>query len=232
VKWHSVSERTSYVRDDPRCYSFPRMPRTALQTRKQDFVRHEIFEAALTRFLAQGYDANTAEDIAEAAGVSRRTFFRYYASKDDVMVKAVDSYGDFLVASVRTAPPDRRPLDLVRHVAVSVANTVVALPRTREAMTITLGSPSARRAQLLELEIVTRQLSAAFEKRLGRRAGGRAPYLIASMTMAVLAQTLGTWYEQPDAKIAGIVDDTIAALTSVLAGPPSTRLRRVGKGSR
>ena len=51
-----------------------------LQERKQELVRAELFNAAWQLFGERGYEATTVAQIAAAAGVSRRTFFRYYAS--------------------------------------------------------------------------------------------------------------------------------------------------------
>jgi len=50
-----------------------------LQSKKQDLVRHEIWHAAIDLFYLQGFDEVTIDQIAERAGVSRRTFFRYFA---------------------------------------------------------------------------------------------------------------------------------------------------------
>ena len=62
----------------------------SLQERKQELVRAELFNAAWQLFGERGYEATTVAQIAAAAGVSRRTFFRYYASKEDVLVETSD----------------------------------------------------------------------------------------------------------------------------------------------
>ncbi len=48
-------------------------------------VRHDLSTAAIDLFLANGYDRTTVDDIAAAAGVARRTFFRYFRSKEDAV---------------------------------------------------------------------------------------------------------------------------------------------------
>src|ERR1035437_5759799 len=58
----------------------------SLKLRKQQVVRDALSAAAERLFLSQGFEETTVEQIALAAGVSRRTFFRYYKSKEDVMV--------------------------------------------------------------------------------------------------------------------------------------------------
>src|SRR5262245_58236029 len=101
------------------------MSRPPLARRKQDFVRTEIRHAALDLFAATGYDATTVEAIATRAGLSRRTFFRYYASKDDLMAQAIDDYGDVLTAAIAETPSDLPPFVLLRRAIHQVARFVV-----------------------------------------------------------------------------------------------------------
>ena len=67
-----------------------------LQKLKQQVVREAIWNAAIDLFTKQGFDETTVDDIAEAAGVSRRSFFRYFASKDDLMAQGMHTYGALL----------------------------------------------------------------------------------------------------------------------------------------
>src|SRR5512133_1110731 len=67
-----------------------------LKARKQQVVRDALSAAAEELFLARGFEAVTVEEIARAAGVSRRTFFRYYESKEEVMAERADKLGEQL----------------------------------------------------------------------------------------------------------------------------------------
>ena len=69
----------------------------SLQERKQELVRAELFNAAWQLFGERGYEATTVAQIAAAAGVSRRTFFRYYASKEDVLVETSDELAEAML---------------------------------------------------------------------------------------------------------------------------------------
>ena len=89
-----------------------------LRERKRRETRQRIAEAGQRLFLVNGYDATTLDAIAEEAGISRRTFFSYFKSKDDVILfwQEADSAG--LIADLLKTSPDVAPLDAVRDVMV------------------------------------------------------------------------------------------------------------------
>lgn len=87
---------------------------------KRTAVRRELTLVALELFQAHGFDSTTVDRIAEAAGMSRRTFFRYFASKEDLVVGKWELIGDDIVAALQARPADeddwtalRRALDVV-----------------------------------------------------------------------------------------------------------------------
>src|SRR5260370_6463750 len=75
-----------------------------LQARKQQVVRDAIWDAATDLFADKGFDETTVDDIALAAGVSRRSFFRYFASKNDLMAHGMVNYGAELTAALDACP--------------------------------------------------------------------------------------------------------------------------------
>jgi len=207
-----------------------------LQVRKQHFVRSEIWNAAVDLFAEKGYDNTTVDEIAQAAGVSRRTIFRYFASKDDVMVQAMETYGDLLVDAVRESAGADQPLTIVERAVRHLAGFVVVQPRVRVMMGIMHDSRAARAAQQSEYAAMIDRVGAAFAE-VVPSAGPHSPRLLASVTLMLLEETFRTWYAKPT-DVGGIVDEVVAAfrgLTPVSgrpAEPPARRRSRHSPSSR
>lgn len=88
--------------------------------RKRQETLHRITEAGIKLFGARGYDATTVDEIAIEAGISRRTFFHYFKSKDDILLSLQRGMGERVVAALDEQPPDARPLDAARRAFLSV----------------------------------------------------------------------------------------------------------------
>src|SRR5207245_9584963 len=80
-------------------------------------------EAALSLFNERGFDAVTIDDIASAADVSRRTFFRYFASKEDVILSDHPRRLDELQAALDRRPAEEPALTALRNAVLCLADT-------------------------------------------------------------------------------------------------------------
>lgn len=77
-----------------------------LRERTRRAVRREIAAAACTLFVERGYAATTVADVAAAVGMSQRSVFRYFATKEDMLVGKIDLVTDDLLAALRARPLD------------------------------------------------------------------------------------------------------------------------------
>lgn len=91
-------------------------PADRLRERKRRETRQRIAEAGQRLFLAKGYEGTTLDAIATEAGISRRTFFSYFKSKDDIILFWQEADSDSLYADLLKTSPDVPPLDAVRDV--------------------------------------------------------------------------------------------------------------------
>jgi AcrR family transcriptional regulator len=81
--------------------------------RKRERTRATIADAAIDLFETRGYDATTVADIADAADIGTRTFFDYFASKDEVLFPKVDARVLATIDAIATRSPDDRPADVL-----------------------------------------------------------------------------------------------------------------------
>ena len=91
----------------------PGQPAVGLRERKKARTRASIREHAMRLFREQGYGETTVEKIAEAAEVSPSTFFRYFPTKEDVVIS--DDYDPLLIAAFRAQPPEMSVVDALRE---------------------------------------------------------------------------------------------------------------------
>lgn len=85
---------------------------------KKARTRDELVQKALDLFARKGFEATTVEDIAAAAGVSPRTFFRYFANKEEVLFPCKDEELASLQAALSARPPEETPLQVMRAAVV------------------------------------------------------------------------------------------------------------------
>jgi AcrR family transcriptional regulator len=95
-----------------------------LREQKKQETKKRITEKGIALFLQRGIDHTTLDEIAEAAGISRRTFFYYFASKDEILLSLQSGIGEMLADAVRKAPATSTPIDAVRDAVVSVCNSI------------------------------------------------------------------------------------------------------------
>jgi AcrR family transcriptional regulator len=184
-----------------------------LRERKHELVRSAIWDAAVDLFARKGFDETTVEEIAEAAGISRRTFFRYFGSKSDLMGQGIVTYGTMLTEAIGKSPSGIPLLEVMRRTAQEVVTRAAAHPRMRDVMKIARTNPAAREAQFKRLPEVQERVAAAYTPRCGKgRGDGLKPRLLAAMTMALLDVTFQQWYEREREEIGQTAEQVFAVV--------------------
>jgi AcrR family transcriptional regulator len=98
--------------------------RPGLREQKRRETLRRIAEAGMRLFTANGFEATTLDAIAAEAGISRRTFFHYFKSKDDILLSMQRVYDDALAAAVVAQGPGIPPLVAAREALVDLLSTV------------------------------------------------------------------------------------------------------------
>lgn len=93
-----------------------------LRERKRRETLQRIAETGLKLFIANGYEATTLDAIAEAAGISRRTFFYYFKSKEDILLAWQSGITDLLRAAITQESTDQSPIDAVRNALLKLSS--------------------------------------------------------------------------------------------------------------
>jgi AcrR family transcriptional regulator len=203
------------------------VPPTLLD-RKRQLVRDAISHAAWALFAAEGYEATTVDEIAARAGVSRRTFFRYFSSKEDVAVGTSDSFAEEFLAEFRARPPRESPLDAIHHALRSMvlARTADAA-EVRAIIRLLRESPTVRRAMLARNARMEERLAALIVQRVGADAKrDPTPALVAFVARAMMDTAFNVWYDQRPPDVGAMVDELFRRLRDVVA-PARTRARAV-----
>ena len=191
----------------------------SLQARKQQFVRDAIWDAAIDLFAAKGFDETTVDDIAEVAGVSRRSFFRYFSSKSDLMAHGIVSYGAALTEAIQACPRTWTPSRIFRATVLEVAKRQAAQPRTRKIMEIAGKYPGAREAQLARIAEVQDHIAAAFARHSSKKTSDDlTPQIFAALTLSILGVTFRAWFHSGQ-DISAAVERVFATLDHFTAEP-------------
>ena len=196
----------------------------SLRLRKQDVVRDALAAAARELFLANGFERTTVEQIARTAGVSRRTFFRYFESKEDVLAKGADRFGQRLHAALAARPPNEAPLVAIRNALVPAIEAALQKPEMiRCTIRLLRETNSLRQVVMARNSRLEERIAALMTRRLRARAADSTPMLLGFVTRALLDTAFNAWYDHETEDVAGLVDDLMARLRAVVSAsaPPA-----------
>jgi AcrR family transcriptional regulator len=186
----------------------------SLQERKQELVRTEISNAAWRLFGARGYEDTTVAEIATAAGVSRRTFFRYFASKEDVLVETTDELAEAMLAAMEARPADEPPLVAIERALVPVLESRIAdTERLHTIIRLLRESRTLRRAMLERHALLEERLAVLLALRLGTDTiTDSTPALLAFVARAMMDTAFNVAYDQGRTDVAALVAELFTKL--------------------
>ncbi|WP_043670499.1 TetR/AcrR family transcriptional regulator [Streptomyces xylophagus] len=190
--------------------------KSGLREMTRRMVRTQIAETAMTLFVANGFEQTTVEQIAGAVGMSGRSVFRYFPTKEDMVVGHMDEIGDRLAEALAARPLDEDSWTALRHAMQPHLDELTADADTNIAVARMLDATPALRPSLLNkrarwadtlLPDITRRLRGPTRTRELR---ARA---IVSSALACLNVAVDEWARTDGTKPIGELLDT--ALTAV-----------------
>jgi AcrR family transcriptional regulator len=191
-----------------------------LRERKKARTRASIREHALRLFREQGYSVTTVEQIAAAAEVSPATFFRYFPTKEDVVLQ--DDMDVITIAALNAQPLELGPVAALRAAAAqSLADMTGAdKERFRETSRLTVQVPEIRARALDEFIRTIDGMAAALAGRVGRAPDDFAARTLAGAIIGVIMSATMPGLLGEDADIPDIFGRIDAALAQLEAGLP------------
>ena len=188
-----------------------------LRERKKARTRAAIREHALRLFREQGYHETTVEQIAEAAEVSPSTFFRYFPTKEDVVLQ--DDFDVLGTEAFEAQPAELSPVAAFRAAAAQMLATLTPeeLARFRETTELALTVPEVRARAMDEFARTIDEIAAAVARRTGRAPDDFAVRNVAGAVIGVIMSATMPWAEAPSDDMFERID---AALAHLEAGLP------------
>lgn len=170
-----------------------------LRERKHEFVLREIEQAAWELFATVGFDRATVEEISRRAGVSRRTFFRYFRSKEDLLSFSVEHCGQRIAQRFAEAPMSRDPLAALEESMISVMQEDLKDTRQpKEMLGLMFEEPNLRGRFLCALGRWVPILSKELVKRKAYRGDAGRCDLAAALYCTAFDQAHLRWYRESD----------------------------------
>lgn len=202
--------------------------REGLRERKKAETHQALTKAALDLADRLGPDRVTVEAIADAAGVSPRTFFNYFSSKEDAIVGIAPAQSSALLADLLSRPEGEPPLDALRAVMLAAAERLQAvgddwvirhrLIQRHHSLAVTRASWFAE---------VERRMTEEIARRTGLDPGLDVyPALVVSATIGALRVAIDVWQERERAgALEALIDDAFDVLAHGLQLPYSVASR-------
>ena len=192
-----------------------------LAARKKERTRQQLAEAAAQLFYRHGYDATTVDDIVTAVDVSPRTFFRYFPTKEDLVVAlGQTSMGSFLDALAERPAGETLLTSVQRAIENSFALSWQDTTRVRSFLTLLHDTPVLRARWLEESNHNRGLLAGVIAARTDGNPSGTRSLLIAGAIILAMDTALQVWFDQDDEdEIAPFVYRALAELTTPLLTP-------------
>ncbi len=180
-------------------------------------ARGRLEQAAMELFIERGFEQTTVTEIATRAGLTQRTFFRYFADKREVLFWGAGALQELLVSTVASAPDGTAPIDAVAA-ALEAVGPVFAERReySRRRQAVIDANPELRERELIKLATLASAIAGALRK---RGVSDPAASLTAEAGIAVFKIAFMQWvYETGPADLPQIIRESLDELKAVTAG--------------
>lgn len=170
---------------------------SGLRERKRADTHARVHSAAMALFDRKGFEATTLDDIATAAGVSRRSLFHYFASKEDIVLSTKAGLGDLIEAAVARRPADEPLLAMAENALTDMASDFQG-PGPRALARLIHDTPALRSGDQARYEALEGRLARAMAARKGLAPDDLQTRVVATTAIGVLRMATGAWLASDD----------------------------------
>ena len=186
----------------------------SLRDRRKRRTAEAIVAAALELFAARGFERTTIDQIAAAADISRRTFFRYFADKEELFFAEDERLLEVIEATLDAAPGGEPVLELARRATRALAARSTADPERRLARERLIAATPA--LQVLGQPAGLQGRGGGDQAHLVERgAREQEALLVPKLAMACFQTAYERWVRDPGRDLPGLVDESFAALGGI-----------------
>ena len=183
--------------------------------RWQPDAHGRLQQAAMELYLERGFDQVTVADIAERAGLTERTFFRYFDDKREVLFAGSSALQERLLASVAAAPADLAPLDVLALAFDDVATGFFgeSLPHSRARQSVIDSHSGLQERELIKMAAIASTLADGLRQR-----GVQEPSasLAAESAVAAFRIAFARWVSGDSGEqLAPVLHESFAALRTI-----------------
>jgi len=191
-------------------------PKLGLRERKKIKTRETIQWHAIRLFKEQGYNETTVEQIAEAAEVSPSTFFRYFPTKESIILE--DDYDPLLIEIFQKQPPELSPIQALRSAVKSGFAKIPAEGRKaiQERMQLSMTIPEVRAASLNQLMNTLQMIAGLVSGRVGRKPDDPFVMNFAGAVIGAFMSAQAFAANHPEADYIELFDQALAHLEAGL----------------
>jgi TetR/AcrR family transcriptional regulator, regulator of mycofactocin system len=177
-------------------------------------TRRRLQQIAIEMFSAHGYDEVTIEALAAAAGIGRRTFFRYFSSKADALMADFDQEVEQLRSALAGSDPDLPVMDAIRHAIVAVNDYHAEdLTQFRQRLQLQHSNPALLANGILHYERWQSVVAEFAAVRLGQAADDLLPQVIARSVFGAAYAGFMSWLADDSGDLSPRLDAALRALT-------------------
>lgn len=171
---------------------------TGLRGRKRAQTHARIQSEGMRLFIERGFEETTLDDIAEAAGVSRRSLFHYFGSKEEIVFSAKANFPDLIVEAVGLRPADEPLLDMVENALIDLAMRFQS-SQTRDLARLIHDTPALSAGDQAKYEKIERVLADALADRKGLAGPDIDCRVTAATAIGILKLSTEVWLTGDDA---------------------------------